>query len=327
MISVIVPAYNVGKTIRRALNSILAQTYTELEIIVVDDGSSDNTGAIIDQYHKEHPQRIQILHTKNEGVTSARMRGVKAAHGEWIGFVDGDDEIESDMYERLLDNAVKYNADISHCGYQMIFPDGRVHYFHNTGTLMQQGKTDGLKELLSGERIEPGLWNKLFHIKLFYDLMHNEIMPPDIKINEDLLMNYYLFKGAECSVFEDVCKYHYIVRSSSATRRKLNKHRIYDPVRVKKIIMEDAAEEIKKSAEKAYMSTSINVYNSLMLEDAANFPEDEFAIRKKIIEGRHIVPLLRKKQKLQVYMLAAAPKMYKVVYRIYAKYFMKNMYT
>ena len=113
MISVIVPAYNVEKTIKRTLDSILKQTYSELEVVIIDDGSTDHTGKIIDWYQKKYPKKIRVFHVPNEGVTAARMRGVRAAKGTWIGFVDGDDEIDPDMYEKLLKNALKYHADIS----------------------------------------------------------------------------------------------------------------------------------------------------------------------------------------------------------------------
>ena len=96
MISVIVPAYNVESTIIRTLDSILAQTYLSIEVIVVDDGSTDKTGKIIDAYSSQHEQ-VVVIHTQNQGVTVARLTGVARASGEWIGFVDGDDEIESDM--------------------------------------------------------------------------------------------------------------------------------------------------------------------------------------------------------------------------------------
>ena len=190
MISVIVPAYNVEKTIKRTLDSILKQTYSELEVVVIDDGSTDHTGKIIDWYQKKYPKKIRVFHVPNEGVTAARMRGVRAAKGTWIGFVDGDDEIDPDMYEKLLKNALKYHADISHCGYQMQFSDGRIHYFYNTGILVKQEKTEGVKELLSGERVEPGMCNKLFRKTLFENLCDSKFVPLDIKINEDLLMNY-----------------------------------------------------------------------------------------------------------------------------------------
>lgn len=128
MISVIVPAYNVENYIGRTLDSILGQSFPDLEIIVVDDGSQDGTGAVIDRYAAAHPDRLTALHIPNGGVTNARLTGVSHARGEWIGFVDSDDVIEPDMYERLFENARKHNADISHCGYRMVFEDGRVHF-------------------------------------------------------------------------------------------------------------------------------------------------------------------------------------------------------
>ena len=150
MISVIVPAYNIESYIARALDSILSQTYSEIEIIVIDDGSQDETGVIVDRYADENPGKVIALHVPNGGVTKARLTGVRYASGDWIGFVDGDDKIEPDMYERLLSNAERYHAQISHCGYQMCFSDGRVHYFHNTGCIVLQDKEKGLKDLLDG---------------------------------------------------------------------------------------------------------------------------------------------------------------------------------
>ena len=169
-ISIVIPAYNIENYLGTTLDSVLAQTYSNIEIIVVNDGSKDGTGAVIDSYAARE-KRIKAIHKENGGVTSARLRGVQEASGEWIGFVDGDDGIEPDMYERLLENALKYGADISHCGYQMVFPNGRVDYYYNTGRLVQQDKITGLSELLSGAMIEPGLCNKLFHKHLFHGLL------------------------------------------------------------------------------------------------------------------------------------------------------------
>lgn len=187
-ISVVVPVFNIEKYVERCAYSILNQTYANLEIIMVDDGSTDGSGKIIDQI-VANDSRVKVIHKENGGVTSARMAGIKSATGEWIGFVDGDDEVEPDMFRHLLQNAITYQADISHCGYQMVFPDGRIDYYYNTGVLERQNNMTALKELLSGTRIEPGLWNKLFHKTLFHSLLHDNSMPTDIKINEDLLMN------------------------------------------------------------------------------------------------------------------------------------------
>ena len=160
-ISIVVPVYNLQEELPRCLNSILAQSYDNLEVIVVDDGSSDGSRKVICEYSKRD-SRIVSLFKENGGVTNARLAGVEIATGDYIGFVDGDDEIESDMYELLINNALKYSADISHCGYQMVFPS-RVEYYYNTGRIVQQDKITGLKDLLSGSFVEPGLWNKLYH--------------------------------------------------------------------------------------------------------------------------------------------------------------------
>lgn len=240
-ISIIIPAYNIESYLPRTLESVLEQTYTNLEIIVVDDGSKDSTGKVIDEYAQKD-SRIRAIHQKNGGVTSARMRGVEESSGEWIGFVDGDDFIDVDMYERLLANAIKYNADISHCGYQMVFPDGHIDYYHNTGTLIQHNQATALKELISGRTIEPGLWNKLFRKSLVRDFFDSEVMDADVKINEDLLMNYYLFKLSSRSVFEDFCPYHYVLRKGSAATGGTNAHKLYDPIKVTKIIQNDCDE-------------------------------------------------------------------------------------
>jgi len=245
LISIIIPAYNIENYLAATLDSVLAQTYTNLEVIVVDDGSSDGTTDIADDYAVKDC-RIKVIHKSNGGVTSARLRGIAESHGEWIGFVDGDDFVEPEMYEQLLNNAIRYDADISHCGYQMVFPNGRIDYYHNSGKLTQQDRICGLINLLSGE-IEPGLWNKLYHKSLIFNFVKNSSIPADIKINEDVLMNYYLFKEASASVYEDICPYHYVLRKGSAATSKLNKHKLWDPIRVTKIILEDADDVLQNT--------------------------------------------------------------------------------
>ena len=131
LVSVIIPAYNIEDYIGRCLDSIISQTYKNLEIIVVDDGSRDYTGEILDNYAKKD-RRIKVIHKENGGVSSARNKGIEAAEGDYIGFIDGDDLIEPEMYKTLVDLLEEENADIAHCGYQMVFPD-RIDYYHNTG--------------------------------------------------------------------------------------------------------------------------------------------------------------------------------------------------
>ena len=246
LISIVVPAYNIAPYIEDCLDSILAQTYRNIEIVVVDDGSSDGTGEVLDRYAAEH-DRVRVIHKANGGVTSARLCGVENARGEWIGFVDGDDRIEPDMYARLWANAEEAGADISHCGYRMVFPGGRVDWYYNRGTKLVRDNAGGVADLVSGEFIEPGLVIKLFRRGLFEKLVANGI-DTGIRINEDLLMNYYLFKESSVSVYEDFCPYHYVLRGGSASTSGLNEHKLRDPLKVARIIFEDASPAVRPTA-------------------------------------------------------------------------------
>ena len=320
-ISVIVPVYNVAADLPRCLDSILVQTYPDIEIIAINDGSPDNSGEILDQYAAKHTN-LRAIHKENGGVTSARLCGVREATGDWIGFVDGDDEIEPDMYEHLLNNAVEYDAQISHCGYQMCFADGRVNFFHNTGVLEQHTRTAAIQELLSGERIEPGLCNKLFRSALFQGWE----MDTTIRINEDLLMNYYLFSAAETSVFEDWCPYHYIVRNGSASRAKMNHNKIYDPIRVKDMIRKIAGAETRNDAQRAYINTCVNTYHALLSVGSAH-RNDLQKVRAILKKEKAYFSLLGKKRGLMAQLITAVPFLYKPVYRFYSRFFQKSVYS
>lgn len=234
VLSIIIPAYNVAPYIENCIRSVLEQTYYNLEIITVNDGSTDHTGKILDNLAAKD-RRIQVIHQDNKGVTKARIAGIKAARGDWIGFVDGDDSVDQSMYEHLLRNAEKYNADISHCGYMMVFPS-RVDYYYNTGKLIASDNYTGLKALLEGKIIEPSLGNKIFKKKLFKNIIDNDLMDYSIKYNEDLLMNFYLFREANLSVYEDICLYHYVLRKNSATSSQVNINKLLDPLRVLRMI-------------------------------------------------------------------------------------------
>lgn len=124
LISVIIPVYNVEKYLRRCLDSVIAQTYQNLEIICVDDGSIDESGRICDQY-AVRDARIKVIHQENQGLSAARNKGLDAAEGEYIAFVDSDDYILEDMYKKMLDKLLNYNVDLCVCQWQYEFSDGR----------------------------------------------------------------------------------------------------------------------------------------------------------------------------------------------------------
>lgn len=238
LISVIIPAYNIKDYIARCLDSVLAQTYRNLEIIIIDDGSTDGTASILDKYAGKDV-RINVIHKKNGGVSSARICGIEKASGDYIGFVDGDDYIEPKMFEHLLNNAWEYDADISHCGYQVISLDGQTDLYYGSGRLIEQSHADGLRDFLKGEFIEPSLGNKLYKRSIVEACQKSRLWNASIKVNEDVLMNYIFFSKAQKSIYEDIPFYHYIQRKGSASHSKTELCYIHDPQKVAKSILDD----------------------------------------------------------------------------------------
>ncbi len=319
-ISVIIPAYNIRDYLGPTLDSVLAQTYENLEIIVVNDGSGDGTGAVADAYAGKD-SRIRVIHKENGGVTSARLRGVAEAAGVYIGFVDGDDYIEPDMYRRLLENAKSYSADISHCGYQMVFPS-RVDYYHNTGKLMVQEGDCGCADLLAGSFVEPALVNKLYRRELFTGL--ENWMDASVRINEDLLMNFFLFRQASITVFEDICPYHYVLRKGSAATSRINEHKLKDPLKVLHILL-------KETENHAHWNGIVLRRLTYQLVSSATMPLGEqknligpFRREARQELRRRLSDMLRcsacgRKLKIMALWAAVWPGSYGCVHRIYGK--------
>lgn len=317
-ITVVVPAYNNAPWLPRCLDSLLNQTHQNLEIIVVNDGSTDDTASVLEMY-AARDSRVKPVHKENGGVTSARLRGVAEAAGDWVGFVDGDDEVEPDMYARLLKNARAYGADISHCGYQVIYPDGGIEYLHNSGVLRQQDWQTGLRDLLEEKIVEPGLCNKLFKKALFRHLESK--MDLSIRNNEDFLMNYYLFAQAKLSVFEDFCPYHYRIRQGSASRRKLNAHMIYDPIHVRQTVLESCAPELKDDARRALARMCLVAYRQLVLEKGKEYEEDRRNVRRMLAEQKPYLHLLPPRNALLVRTITTVPWLFDLAYRAFVKIF------
>lgn len=312
LISIIVPAYNVENYVRETIKSILNQTYENIEVICVDDGSTDNTYQAL-KFLEATDERIRIFTKKNEGVTKARQYGFEQAKGKYVGFIDADDKIEPNMFEKLYSNAKKFNADISHCGHDIVWLDGRKESYYGTGRLAQQDKISGIKSLISGS-FEPGLCNKLYKYTLLHSLFHSETMDFSIKINEDLLMNYYLFKMADSTVLEDVCLYHYIKRAGSASASGWNKDMIWDPIRVRQIIQEDSiGSEYENEAKKVCLFTCINQYNNLLKQNNNEFDEDKKLIRELIADNKGNIKLLRRKHAIGAKLIITFPKLYSLL--------------
>lgn len=316
-VSVIVAAYNIQDYIVKCLESIANQTYKNLEVIVVDDGSSDNTGKLADEF-AENDNRFIVIHKENGGVSSARNRGIDVAGGDFIGFVDGDDTIENDMYEMLVNNAIKYDADISHCGYKLV-ENAKETLIHGTGNIIIQDRKKGILDLMDGSLIEPGIWNKIFRKKIVGDTRLDE----GLKINEDLYFNILLFNKANKSVFEDKAKYYYIKRENSSTTSSLNNiRRITDPRKVYKMIVNlyKNDKEILPYAKNMDISRNVNIYNLLTLNKNSRLKKIKDEVRYYIKLNKNELrnnKTITSKTKLMVYSILYIPHFYDLIYRIY----------
>ena len=320
-ISVIVPVYNLEHLVKRCVQSIAAQTYQNLEILLVDDGSKDNSLSVIEGMAAED-SRIRVIHKENGGLPSARIAGIGAATGEWLTFVDGDDEIEPDMYERLLNNAKRYDADISHCGQVMVYPDGSRLYFHNSGAVREQDNYLGLKDLLEESLVQPSVCNKLYKRELFADLEGK--YTEELWNNEDMLLNFYLFSRSKKSVFEDFCPYLYMIREGSLSQRKPNAHTIYDPILVKQRILRDCTPELRDEVKKAMAGTCLYAYAQLCRGMEKEYAGDREKVRAIIREQLPNLSMLSPKSAVMVWFVSYIPVVFHVTYGMYYRYFKKK---
>lgn len=321
LISVVVPSYNVAQWLPRSLDSLLAQTYPNLEILVVDDGSRDETQAVARSYASRHAN-IRLICKENGGVTSARLRGASEAAGSWIGFMDADDTVDPDMYQRLMDNACACGGDISHCGHRVLFPDGRVSYVHNSGLRQIQDNLTGQRDLLDGGQIESSLCTKLFRRELFDGL--EAWMDPSITINEDFMMNFYLFSRANVSIYEDFCPYCYILRSGSASYRVLHEHSIFDPIQVRMKILEACRPEIREDARRALLRNLLFAYAQLSVNHERRYDGFRQRVRAMLQEQRPWFDVLSARNRVLARMVCAVPWMFSLAYCGYVKIFQKE---
>ena len=321
-ISVIVPCYNVENYIRKTIYSILAQTYKNIEIIIVDDGSTDETKSIIDQLAQDY-DNVRSFHKNNGGVSSARLYGINHSSGEWLTFVDGDDLLKPEMYEVLIDNAMRFNADISHCGYEMVFPDC-VDKHYGTQKIVLQSNFEGQKDLLSGKFVEPSLCNKLYKRQVVLDSKEECTSTMDICYTEDLLWNYYFFKRAKRAIFIDECFYQYVLRKGSAVTSPLNRHKLLDPLRVCTIIEKDLSnpDELKRLIKNRKVAKLIGI--ATMEKESKIGWEVDCSERAKAVLRKNVIKYWRgpfsMRIKGMILLASISPGLYMKVHRIYATY-------
>ena len=224
LISVIVPVYNVELYLPKCVDSILAQTYQNLEIILVEDGTKDRSGEICDAYAAKDP-RIKVIHKENGGLSSARNAGMDVARGEYFGFVDSDDWIEPETYETLMELARKYDADLV-CGgrYDVDGATGE----RTIGLCPQKEECISAMEMLGRvfiwDNCDSAAWDKLYRRHLF-----DEIRYPLGMVSEDIAIFYKLMEKANRVALCPKPLYNYLHRENSITTAKLSEKTFHYP--------------------------------------------------------------------------------------------------
>ena len=212
-ISVIVPCFNAERYLRVCLESLKAQKTPEIEMIFIDDGSSDATGAILDAFARTEP-RAQVVHILNSGVSAARNRGLSMAKGRYIAFVDADDALEEDSFARLYQAAVRSGAQITSANH-ILFDEALGQRVPVEIEPVVQQPSEIVKEIIHMHRIYNNLWNKLYASELLSGLRLDE----RVRIGEDALLNLQVFQRARRVSHLSECTYVYRVHSTSAMAR------------------------------------------------------------------------------------------------------------
>jgi len=313
LVSISVPVYNMGTTLPRCIESLINQTLTEIEIILIDDGCTDNSGILCDEYAQKD-SRIKVCHKVNGGLGSARQAGLERATGIYYTVCDSDDWVEPEMYEKMYNKAISEDADIVICDYYSCYPNGtKVRCKKYTFTNQRQY----LKDILSN-KANAMTWNKLIR----FDLFQKYSIDYDIEISqgEDALLLYKLLKHPLKIVTLPDAYYNY--------QRDMNSSSYTNKVKLKTVKQLEIIYEWKKQNfqeeefEKLLLYSAINLcFASIRATDVTS---DYY--RKNILSRLDISKMLyfrifSLKSTLVLFSKVAGLKSARIVYRLLYKYF------
>lgn len=259
-LSIIVPVYNVKNYLSVCIDSILAQTCTDYELILVDDGSTDGSSRLCDDYAAANP-RIRCLHQPNSGHTAARQKGYQASRGEYVTFVDSDDWIRADMYDRMCRAAKDTRADILHCNYIAAAPDREITCsspfpagFYDKSRLEKEVYP---RMIYFGDfftyGIAPSLCNKIFRRSLLEKHLFH--VPQDIIVGEDGLASYSCMLDAESIYFFEEAFYYYRSNADSVSHHSMPHSRLLENRR-----MFDTYSQVIDFSRYPYMEKQLDYY-------------------------------------------------------------------
>lgn len=287
-ISVIVPVYNVEEYVSTCIESLLSQTYENIEIILINDGSQDRSGEICESYAARH-STVRVIHQENSGVSAARNRGISEASGEYIGFVDADDYVSSDMYEYLMALSDKYQADVAQCKYirTAVNDSAPVQRATFTESITVLNRKEALFELLCSQRVRNGMWSKLYKKSLFDGLS----LDTRLSSGEDGLFNYHVISRAKRVVLGNAPCYFYYQREGSCTTGELSENSFRALEIIEKTAEKETDPQLQKCWKFQMALIAINYLRRAIV--AADYRHFE-ALRRYVVDARFA--LLRPKK-------------------------------
>lgn len=317
LISIIVPVYNVEQYLEKCVDSIVNQTYKNLEIILVDDGATDSSGKLCDELAKID-NRIKVYHKENGGLSDARNYGVERATGDYIGFVDSDDYIDAEMYEKLYEAIKKENVDVVECNLKIIYPD-RVELFTEQKYYNVYTKQEYLEEYLKIEKIFGSAC-----VRLIKSDIAKKLKFPVGKLYEDTYYAYDLIEKVDRYVIMNNPYYNYLMRENSITNTKFNP-RIFDLIEIVEKFRKTTYENypgLKEAADCRKMYAYFSVLNSILLEE--NYRDNEYYSEILSYFKRNYISLLKNKyinrnRKLSVILIKLNIDLYRKVLMKYKK--------
>lgn len=294
-VSVIIPVYNVEIYLKKCIESVLKQSYSNLEILLINDGSTDNSGAICEEFSFKD-DRIRVIHQTNKGLSEARNKGLDYSQGDYITFLDSDDYIESDMYEILVENIEKYNCDVAVCASKIIY--------ENIKPIKQ--KLISEKRIFKNEEIinflldemDNAVWNKMYKSEVIQNIRFKEG-----KIHgEDLYFNLQVFKNCNSLIYDNRQKHNYLKRKNSITTATFS-NKSLDEVYFKDLIYTFISEnypliegKVKRLTfvsrlnvcRKIYLCKNKKDFNQLLIE-YKNYLKDNFSSVKPFLKRKELI--------------------------------------
>lgn len=317
LISIVVPVYKVEKYLVKCIESILNQTYSNIEVILINDGSPDRCPYICEEY-KAKDSRVKVVHKKNGGLSDARNFGIEIAKGEFISFIDSDDFISKDYVEYLYNMIKKFEADISICGIKRIYKKTKIGNEKHNQYLEFTSET-AIENMLFDEGINISSYAKLFKLKAF-----NTIKFPVGKVYEDSATTYLLFHNSNKIVYGDKECYFYLTRSGSISKMgNFNKNE-YDFINHTTLMLDFVKKEypnIIDSIKRYEIYSNFRILRMILLSKSRNIDLEEKVV-DKIEENKYEVLRFKrtpKRDKLAITIFLFGKNMFKLAWIIYSK--------